>query len=125
MLQGVQDLNFLTTSFHKSPAVCTYCGVTAKQGELWYWLQKSMGRPPADGLKTLVDVLGYLQQGRAHPRWDELIALWYVTNNHLLILTVRIIHGSLVHYQYVTNISFLLLITRGFGYYCSVADYPY
>ena len=34
MLQGVQDLNFLTASFHKNPSVCTYCGVSPKQGDL-------------------------------------------------------------------------------------------
>ena len=36
MLQGVQDLNFLTASFHKNPSVCTYCGVSPKQGDLFY-----------------------------------------------------------------------------------------
>ena len=75
-LQGVQDLNFLTTSFHKSASVCAFCGVTAKQGELFYWLQKSLERPVGDCLKTIADVWGYRQQGRWHPRWDELMALW-------------------------------------------------
>ena len=36
MLQGVQDLNFLTASFHKNPSVCMYCGVSPKQGDSLY-----------------------------------------------------------------------------------------
>ena len=42
-------------------------------------MQKSMDRPATECLKTLADVGKYIHQGRSHARWEDLLALWWVT----------------------------------------------
>ncbi len=60
---GVRDLGLLTAPLHKSGPACEACGVAAKGGELFYWLQRSMERPAGEALKTIADVLAYRQLG--------------------------------------------------------------